>query len=101
MKIIKRVANKLGLRTPKYRHIAVKTPAYITFKTLAAQNKMNYIDFMGKLLECYIACKEKNHEAQIADLLKKQDILVDELKLYRKRVGKIYRSPTSNIPKTS
>ena len=33
----------------------------VTFKSLAAQNKMNYIDFMGKLLECYIACKEKNH----------------------------------------
>jgi hypothetical protein len=40
-----------------------------------------------------LECKKKNHEAIIADLLKKQDALVDVLKIYYKRFGKIYNSP--------
>jgi len=92
---------KLGLRKPKYYTIQVRTPDYISFKSLAVQGKKNYVDFFHELLDVYIDCKQKKHESIITDLLKKQDALVDELKLYRQRVGKIYRSPMSNIPKTS
>ena len=37
----------------------------------------------------------------IGILEKKQDVLVDALKLYYERVGKIYESPTDATPKWS
>ena len=52
---------------------------------------MNHVDFFHELLTVYLECKQKKHEAIIADLLTKQDVLVDSLKLYKERFDKIYR----------
>ena len=64
---------------------------YLSFKMLATQAKKNHVDLFNELLSVYVNCKHKKHEAVIADLEKKQDALVDALKLYYKRFGKIYR----------
>jgi len=95
-----KMVRKLGLRRPKYYTIQVRTPDYISFKTLAAQEKRNYVDFFHELLDVYIDCKQKKHESTIKELLRKQDALVDNLKLYHKRVGKIYVSPATNTSKS-
>ena len=91
MSLLNKVSKKLRLHKPKYHAIQVRTPDFVSYKILATQNKKNLVDFFHELLDVYIACKQKNHETKIAELLKKQDALVDELKLYRERVGKIYR----------
>jgi hypothetical protein len=77
----------------------VRQKDYFPFKSLAALQKMTHVDLLHELMAVFLECKKKNHEATIADLLKKQDALVDELMLYRKRVGKIYRSPADKIPR--
>ena len=68
---------------------------------MAAEQKKTHVDFLNELLTVYLECKKKNHEAIIADLERKQDVLVDELKLYYKRIGKIYSSPADKTPKSS
>ena len=93
MKIINKMARKLGLRKRRYYTLMIKRDDYFVVKALAAQEKMTHVDLVRKLLEIYIECKMKNHEAIIADLLKKQDALVDVLKVYMNRVGKIYNLP--------
>ena len=75
-------------------NIKIEDELVVAFKSLAVQNKINYIGFIGKLLERYFACTEKNRETQIADLLKKQDALVDGSKL-------LSRKSWQNIPLTS
>ena len=91
MTIINKLTRRLGLRKLKYGTIHPRTPDYISFKMLAARQKKNHVDFFSELLSLYVDCKYKKHEDAIADLIKKQDVLVDELKLYRERIGKIYR----------
>jgi hypothetical protein len=91
MKTINKIANKLGLRKRRYYTLMVRREDYFSFKVLAAEQKKTHVDFLKELLTVYLECKKKNHEATIADLLKKQDALVDELLLYQKRIGKIYR----------
>ena len=100
MSLLKKVSKKLGLHKPKYHAIQVRTPDFVSYKVLAAQEKKNLVDFFHVLLDVYIDCKQKKHESIIKDLLRKQDALVDELKLYRKRVGKIYDFPATDTPKT-
>jgi len=100
MKTINRIARKIGLHKPRYRTLMVRRDDYLSFKVLAAQQKKTHVDFLHELLAAYLECKKKNHEATIADFKRKQDVLVDELMLYRKRVGKIYRSPADKIPKS-
>jgi len=101
MKTINKIANKLGLRKPRYRTLMVRREDYLTFKVLAAEQKKTHVDFLKELLIVYLECKKKNHEATIGDLERKQDVLVDELRLYYKRIGKIYRSPADKTPKLS
>ena len=101
MKTINKIARKLGLHKRRYYTLMVRREDYLSFKCLAADQKKNYVDFQHELLGVYVECKKKDHEATIADLLRKQDVLVDELKLYRENVGKIYRSPASNTSKSS
>ena len=91
MKTINKLARKIGLRKRRYYTLMIRREDYLSFKWLAAQQKMNYVDFQHELLTVYLECKKKKHEALIAELLTKQNILVDELKLYRERIGKIYR----------
>ena len=79
----------------------VRPEDYLSFKSLAAQQKMTHVDFQHELLTVYLECKKKKHEAIIAALERNQDALVDELKLYPKRFGKIYRFPGSNTSKSS
>ncbi|MFC1983309.1 hypothetical protein ACFLV5_05970 [Chloroflexota bacterium] len=93
MKIINKMASKLGLRKRRYYTLMVRPDDYITVKALAGKLEMTHVDFVHKLLYVYFACQEKNHEKVIADLEKKQDVLVDELKIYMKRFGKIYNTP--------
>ena len=62
---------------------------------------MNLLDFLHELLDVFIKCKRDNHKAIIDDLLKKQDALVDKLKLYQKRFGKIYLSPAEKAAEES
>ena len=100
MKTINKIATKLGLRKPRYRSLMVRQKDYISFKVFAAEQKKTHVDFLPELLSVYLECKQKKHEAIIADLLKQQDALVDALMVYQKRVGKIYRSPDDNIPKS-
>lgn len=101
MKTINKIARKIGLHKPRYRTLMVRRDDYLSFKVLAAQQKKTHVDFLPELLTAYLECKKKNHESIITDLLRKQNALVDELKLYRERVGKIYRSPAANAPKSS
>ena len=101
MRIINKLASKIGLRKPRYRTLMVRREDYLSFKAFAAQQKMTHVDFQHELLTVYLECKKKKHEAIIAALERKQDALVDELKLYLKRFGKIYRFPGSNTSKSS
>jgi len=101
MKTINKIARKLGLRKPRYRTLMVRSEDYLSFKVLAVEQKKTYVDFLKELLTVYLECKKKNHEVRIADLERKQDVLVDELKLYHKRIGKIYRSPADKTPQSS
>ena len=101
MGIINKMVNKIGLRKRHYYTLMIRRDDYITVKALASQEKMTHVDLQHKLLTVYLECKKKNHEAVIADLEKKQDVLVDALKLYYKRVGKIYGSPADTTPKWS
>ena len=71
----------------------IKKDDYFTVKALAAQENMTHVDLQHRLLTVYLECKKKGHEATIADLLKKQDALVDALRVYMNRCGKIYNSP--------
>ena len=80
MAIINKLTRRLGLRKPKYGTIHPRTPDYLSFKMLAATQKKNHVDFSDELLRVYVDCKHKKHADVIADLLKKQDALVDELK---------------------
>jgi len=98
MGIINKMANKIGLRKRRYYTLMIRRDDYITIRALAAQQKMTHVDFEHKLLTVYLECKEKNHEATIADLLKKQDFLVDALNIYQKRFGKIYGTPADKTP---
>jgi len=91
MKTINKLAGKIGLGKRRYYTLMVRPEDYLSFKSLAVQQKMNHVDFQHELLTVYLECKQKKHEARIAELLRKQDMLVDELKLYRERIGKIYR----------
>ena len=52
---------------------------HVSFKSLAAQEKRDYVDFFHELLDAYIACKQKKHDTIITDLLRKQNALVDSL----------------------
>ena len=99
MKTINKIARKLGLRKPKYRTLMVRSADYWSFKVLAAAQKKTHVDFLPELLTVYLECKRRKHEAVIADLLFKQGVLVDELKLYRERVGILHRPPADTIPK--
>jgi len=101
MKIINKIARKMGLRKRRYYTLMVRPEDYLSFKSLAAQQKMTHVDFQHELLTVYLECKKKKHEAIIAALERNQDALVDELKLYPKRFGKIYRFPGSNTSKSS
>ena len=101
MSLLKKVSKKLRLHKPKYHAIQVRTPDFVSYKALAAQEKKNLVDFFHVLLDIYISCKHKKHEANIAELLRKQDALVDELKLYRKWVGKIYFTAADGPPESS
>ena len=101
MRRLNKIVRKLRLRKPKYYTIQVRTADYISFKSLAAQGKKNYVDFFHELLDVYIDCKQKKHEFIIKDLLKKQDTLVDVVKLYQKRWGKIYFTAADRSPKSS
>ena len=100
MALLNKVARKLGIRKLRYATIHPKTKDYISFKSLAAQYKKNHVDFFHELLDVFVDCKHKKHEAMIGELLKKQDALVDNLRLYQKRVGKIYVSPATNTSKS-
>lgn len=100
MKIINKLASKLGLSKRRYYTLMVRQKDYLSVKILAAHQKMTLVDFVHELVTIYLECKKKNHEAIIADLLKKQDALVDELMLYRERVGRIYRSPADKVTKS-
>ena len=93
MGIINKMANKLGLRKRRYYTLMVRRDDYITVKALAAQLKMTHVDFEHKLLTVYLECKEKKHEAIIADLLRRKDELLVALEIYIARFGKIYNSP--------
>ena len=93
MGLLKKVANKIGLRKRRYYTLMIRPGDYFAFKALAAQEKMNHVDLQHKLMAVYVECKKKNYEAIIADLEKKQDALVDVVRIYQKRVGKIYNSP--------
>ena len=93
MGLINKMANKIGLRKRRYYTLMVRRDDYITVKALAAQQKTTHVDFVHELLTIYLECKKKNHEKVIADFEKKQDALVDALKIYYKRFGKIYNSP--------
>lgn len=86
--MVNKKARKLGLQTPKYNNIAARHKSYLVFKVLAKQNKMNYVDFLGKLLEVFVASKNNNYEENIADLERKQDELVLYLRMYQQRYGK-------------
>jgi hypothetical protein len=101
MKIIKKLTKKIGLHKPIYSHIVGKITDYLSFKSLAAQQKMTHVDSLHDLIATYVDCKKKKHEVIIADLLRKQDALVDKLKLYYKRVGEIHTSPAANTSKSS
>ena len=96
MKTINKIARKIGLRKRRYYTLMVKREDYFPFKCLAVERKMTHVDLLHELVAVYLECKKKNHESIITDLLRKQDALVDELRLYRERVGKIYRSPADN-----
>ncbi len=74
---------------------------YWTFKMLASQQKKNHVDFFNEFIRVFLECKKHNHESKIADLLRKQDALVDKLKLYYKRVGEIHIPPAASTPKSS
>ena len=93
MGLLNKVANKIGSRKRRYYTLMIRRDDYFTVKALAAQEKMTHVDLQHKLLTVYLECKKKNHEAIIADLLKKQDTLVDVVRIYHKRFGKIYNSP--------
>ncbi|HEY92867.1 MAG TPA: hypothetical protein G4O17_03890 [Dehalococcoidia bacterium] len=93
MGIIKKMATKIGFCKRRYYTLMVRRDDYFTVKALAAQEKMTHVDLVHKLLTVYLQYKAKNHEAIIADLLKKQDALVDVVRIYHKRFGKIYHSP--------
>ena len=84
-----------------YRTLIVRHDGYLFFKVLAYQQKMTHVDFLHELLAVYLECKKGNHEAISADLERKQDALVDGLKLYQESFGKIYHSPELNNPKSS
>jgi len=99
MSLLKKVSKKLRLHKPKYHAIQVRTPDFVSYKILAAEEKKNLVDFFHELLDVYIGCKKNKHVAIIKDLLLKQDALVDTVKLYRKRWGKIYVSPAANTTK--
>ncbi|MFC2063438.1 hypothetical protein ACFLS8_05820, partial [Chloroflexota bacterium] len=82
----------LGLgKKRRYQTLMVRTADYLAYKALAIEKKKNLVDLLPELMTVYLKCEKEKHEAQIADLLQKQDVLVDELLLYRKRIGKIYR----------
>ena len=99
MNSLKKFARTLGLRRPKYYTIQVRTADYVSCKSLAAHEKKNYVDFFHELLGIYIDCKKKNHETTIRELLRKQDALVDNLRLYKNRVGELYFSPAEKANK--
>lgn len=99
MGIINKLANKIGLRKRRYYTLMVRREDYISFKSLAAHEKENYVNFFHELLGIYIDCKQKNHEATIGELLRKQDALVHTLRLYKSRVGELYFSPAEKANK--
>ncbi len=101
MNTITKLARKIGSRKRKYYTIHIKPDDYCSFKSVAVQQKMNYVDFFHELPGAFINCRKANHEVIIHDLLRKQDALVDKLQLYQKRFGKIYLSPAANTLKSS
>jgi len=81
MGLINKMAKKIGLEKRRYYTLMARRDDYFAVKALAAQQNMNIVDLIHKLLDVYVGCTMKNHEKVIADLLKKQDALVDALNL--------------------
>jgi len=54
MKIIKKLTKKIGLHKPIYSHIVGKITDYLSFKSLAAQQKMTHVDFLHDLMATYV-----------------------------------------------
>ena len=91
MGLLKKLANKVRKR--RYYTLMVKRDTYFAFKSLAVQQKMTHVDYIDELISVYLECKKKGHDKIIADLETKNDFLVDALRIYYKRFGKIYNSP--------
>ena len=100
MRLVNKLTRRLGLRKLRYGTIHPKMADYLTFKMLASQQKKNHVDFFNELIKVFLECKKQNHESKIADLYRKQDALVDKLKLYYKRVGELHIPPAASIPKS-
>ena len=45
MRIINKLASKIGLRKPRYRTLMVRHEDYLSFKALAAEQKKTHVDF--------------------------------------------------------
>ena len=60
---------------------------------MAAHRKKNQIDFFNDLLKFYVEAQQHNYEETIADLLEKQNALCDAIRIYQKRLGRVYDSP--------
>jgi hypothetical protein len=58
MKTISKLARKIGLGKRRYYTIMVRREDYISFKSLAVQQKMNHVDFQHELLTVYLECKQ-------------------------------------------
>ena len=101
MRLVNKLTRRLGLRKLRYGTIHPKMADYLTFKMLASQQKKNHVDFFNELIMVFLECKKQNHESKITDLRRKQDALVDTLKVYYKRVGKIHIPPAASTPKSS
>ncbi len=101
MRLVNKLTRRLGLRKLRYGTIHPKMVDYLAFKMLAAKQKKNHVDFFNELIRVFLECKKQNHESKIADLYRKQDALVDRLKLYYNRVGEIYPLPSDKTLKSS
>jgi DNA-binding transcriptional regulator GbsR (MarR family) len=101
MRLFTNISKNLRRRKKRYDTINVKRDTFITFKSLAAHRKKNQIDFFNDLLKFYVEAQQHNYEETIADLLEKQNALCDAIRIYQKRLGRVYDSPADQTPKSS
>ena len=93
MGLLKKLTNKVRKRQRGYFTIMVKRDTYFAFKSLAIQQKMTHVDFIDEIIAVSLSCRKEGHEKIIADLETKNYVLMEVLRVYYKRFGKIYNSP--------